>query len=272
MLRKSGSSGDEKDKFPLYDQLDAILGTRPTSSPQYIVESYQEETPATPASLTMSESDSTELEQESVEADKSSTDLEVEETPTTSSLLEGERGEPKGTQKRKKKTKTDRFEKMFESYLDEKKKMDEDECKRMKQESTCFENFLKMQQQAEEKRFQLLQEQQRANNQMFFQMMGTFLRAAVPQPMTPPPMTQQWMPPTPVRPPVWPTPSSLQTSAHTQHTDNSSSFITHQHNIPSTHHTVPAPPQTPPEPYMTNMSQHSTSSVLTDVNRDFFEL
>ncbi|KAK7898742.1 hypothetical protein WMY93_019595 [Mugilogobius chulae] len=107
MLRKSGSSGDEKDKFPLYDQLDAILGTRPTSSPQYIVESYQEETPATPASLTMSESDSTELEQESVEADKSSTDLEVEETPTTSSLLEGERGEPKGTQKRKKKTKTD---------------------------------------------------------------------------------------------------------------------------------------------------------------------
>ncbi|KAK7944710.1 hypothetical protein WMY93_000438 [Mugilogobius chulae] len=132
MLRKSGSSGDEKDKFPLYDQLDAILGTRPTSSPQYIVESYQEETPATPASLTMSESDSTELEQESVEADKSSTDLEVEETPTTSSLLE--------------------------------------------------EKGANLRQQAEEKRFQLLQEQQRANNQMFFQMMGTFFVLQCPNP------------------------------------------------------------------------------------------
>uniref|UniRef100_A0A3B4BAC8 Myb/SANT-like DNA-binding domain-containing protein n=1 Tax=Periophthalmus magnuspinnatus TaxID=409849 RepID=A0A3B4BAC8_9GOBI len=36
MLRKSGSSGDERDKFPLYDELDAILGSRPTSSPQHI--------------------------------------------------------------------------------------------------------------------------------------------------------------------------------------------------------------------------------------------
>ncbi|KAF7645537.1 hypothetical protein LDENG_00201960 [Lucifuga dentata] len=38
-LRKSGSSTNEKDKFPYYDILDNILGTRPTSSPVKVVES-----------------------------------------------------------------------------------------------------------------------------------------------------------------------------------------------------------------------------------------
>ncbi len=39
-LSKSGSSGDEKDKCPWYDELDKILGTRPTVCPVDIVESY----------------------------------------------------------------------------------------------------------------------------------------------------------------------------------------------------------------------------------------
>ena len=38
-MRQSGSAGDEKEEFTWYDDLDIILGDRPTSSPKYIVES-----------------------------------------------------------------------------------------------------------------------------------------------------------------------------------------------------------------------------------------
>lgn len=65
MLRKSGSSGDKKEKFPWNDELDAILGTQPTSSPQTIVESIEEEKPQTPSSLALSDSESTQQDQES---------------------------------------------------------------------------------------------------------------------------------------------------------------------------------------------------------------
>ena len=41
-LRKSGSSGEEKDKFPWYDFMDTFLGTKPTSNPKDVVESYEE--------------------------------------------------------------------------------------------------------------------------------------------------------------------------------------------------------------------------------------
>lgn len=117
-----------------------------------------------------------------------------------------------------------RFEKMFENCLGEKRKLDEAECKRMNQESGSFKNFLKTQQQAEERRFQRMPEQQGASNQLSFQMMSDFLYVAMPQSMTPP-TTQQWMPPTPVRPPSWPTGSSHQPSAHTHQTDNSFTII-----------------------------------------------
>lgn len=43
-LRRSGSSGDEKEKFLWYDEMDQILGTRPTSSPVNIIESFEEST------------------------------------------------------------------------------------------------------------------------------------------------------------------------------------------------------------------------------------
>ena len=47
-LRKSGTSPDEVKKYAYYDLLDAFLGTRPTSSPKHIVESFQR--PPTPSS------------------------------------------------------------------------------------------------------------------------------------------------------------------------------------------------------------------------------
>jgi len=38
-MRKSGASTNEKDKCPFYDDLDNILGTRPTSTPIRVIES-----------------------------------------------------------------------------------------------------------------------------------------------------------------------------------------------------------------------------------------
>ncbi len=49
-MRRSGASTNEKEKFHFFDELDSILGTRPTSSPVCVVES-------TPASTSTSESE-----------------------------------------------------------------------------------------------------------------------------------------------------------------------------------------------------------------------
>ncbi|XP_021165187.2 zinc finger and SCAN domain-containing protein 20 isoform X2 [Fundulus heteroclitus] len=246
MIVKNGRSGVEKHRFPWYDELDAILGARPTCNPQHIVESEEKESPPSPFSSGPSDSDSTEDEQQS-EKDKIAPCIKVEETPTTSSPLDEDRGEPAvatpGAQIRKEGTKTDRFERMFESYLEAKKKMDEDESQRTKQEFAAFENFLTMQRQAEERHFQLLQEQQRVSSQMFLQMMGNILRAAVAQPASQPATGQQW-------PPVCPTNSAPHRSSQpTHHTDPSPSFTAHQDSAQE--------PCTP---------QLSTSPVLDDVD------
>ncbi len=41
-LRKTGSSGEEKDKFVWFDDLDKILVTNPVVDPVDVVESYSE--------------------------------------------------------------------------------------------------------------------------------------------------------------------------------------------------------------------------------------
>ncbi|XP_016355452.1 uncharacterized protein LOC107698832 isoform X2 [Sinocyclocheilus anshuiensis] len=53
------------------------------------------------------------------------------------------------------------------------------------QEAACFERILKAQQEAEERRFQVMQAQQQATNQMFLQLMGTLASAL--NPGQPPP-------------------------------------------------------------------------------------
>lgn len=40
-LRKTGSSGEEKDKFVWFDKLDQILGTNPVVNPVDVVDSYE---------------------------------------------------------------------------------------------------------------------------------------------------------------------------------------------------------------------------------------
>lgn len=57
VLRKSGSSGEEKHCFPLYNDLDVILGTRPKTSLKHIVDSYEGETHQTASPAPTEEDD-----------------------------------------------------------------------------------------------------------------------------------------------------------------------------------------------------------------------
>lgn len=47
-IGKSGTSAEEKEKFVWYDELDGILGSRPTSRPKHAAEPLKEEAPWTP--------------------------------------------------------------------------------------------------------------------------------------------------------------------------------------------------------------------------------
>ena len=53
LMRKSGSSADEKDKLPWFDEMDSILGHKPASEPDFL-----ESHPSTQSSLTTSTSSS----------------------------------------------------------------------------------------------------------------------------------------------------------------------------------------------------------------------
>lgn len=57
-LSKTGSSGEEKDKCPWFDELDKILGTRPTVCPVDIVESSPADKTSSNASHSASPSSS----------------------------------------------------------------------------------------------------------------------------------------------------------------------------------------------------------------------
>ena len=53
-LGRSGNSGEEKDKFPWFDVLDQILGTKPIVDRMDIVESYDASSGVSPANTTTS--------------------------------------------------------------------------------------------------------------------------------------------------------------------------------------------------------------------------
>ncbi|XP_049437761.1 zinc finger and SCAN domain-containing protein 29-like [Epinephelus fuscoguttatus] len=46
-LARSGSSGDEKDKFPWFDELDNILGTKPVVEPVDVIDTSDATSPST---------------------------------------------------------------------------------------------------------------------------------------------------------------------------------------------------------------------------------
>lgn len=69
--------------------------------------------------------------------------------------------------------------------MEQKRRLDEVDQKRRREEKAVFEDFMKMQQEAEERRFKAIMEPQRANNQLLLHMMGTLIRALLPHPETP---------------------------------------------------------------------------------------
>nr|XP_061828719.1 uncharacterized protein LOC133614617 isoform X1 [Nerophis lumbriciformis] len=177
-IRNNGCFGDEKDKFPWYDQLDEILGT---SSPKQ--ESLQDNHAVITSIKTEPDDD---LSQCSVSQDwctNGSSEIHLGDESTTSSAQSSEspRPEPEtntfrwtvpGARSKKRKSRVDRFDSFLESYMRQKRQMDEADRRRRDEERAAFETFLRMQQEADERRFKIMQEQQQVNNQLLLQMMG----------------------------------------------------------------------------------------------------
>lgn len=91
-----------------------------------------------------------------------------------------------GAHVRKRKRKTNHLERFLESYMQQKRRLDEVDQNRRDEEKAVFEDLIKMQQEAEERRFKAVMEVQRANSQLLLHMMGTLVRALLPHPDTPP--------------------------------------------------------------------------------------
>lgn len=90
-----------------------------------------------------------------------------------------------GAQVGKRKRKTDHLESFLESYMQQKRQRDEADQKRRDEDKAVFENFIKMQQEAEERQFKAITELQQANSQLLLHMMGTFAKALLPRTNTP---------------------------------------------------------------------------------------
>ncbi len=82
-----------------------------------------------------------------------------------------------GAQSQKRKAKSNRGDGGIQGFMAELQRQREE---MNQQESANMENLIKMQQEAEDRRFKAMQEQQQANTQMVMQLMGTFMRALFP--------------------------------------------------------------------------------------------
>lgn len=80
----------------------------------------------------------------------------------------------------KRKRKTDRLEGFLESYMQQKRRMDEADQKRRDEEKSAFENFIKTQQEAQERQLRAMAEQQAASSQLLLHMM-TLTKALLPR-------------------------------------------------------------------------------------------
>ncbi|XP_073722019.1 uncharacterized protein [Misgurnus anguillicaudatus] len=199
-LNKTGSSGNEKDKFPWYDDLDKILGTKPDVDPVDVVESHEYSTSsssndantgdrATASDTDIDVGDSSNVSSHTDISITAAADEGVSDDPSTESnvneeSIRGGRLPIPGAKARKRKKKPCKADDEVQSYMMDNKRMLTDlqraEESQVAQEAACFERILKAQQEAEERRFQVMQAQQQATNQMFLQLMGTLASALNP--------------------------------------------------------------------------------------------
>ncbi|XP_013874664.1 trihelix transcription factor GT-3a, partial [Austrofundulus limnaeus] len=205
-LDKSGSSGEEKDKCPWFGELDKILGTRPTVCPVDIIETNTPLADNTSSGNTSSEntssentsfestpsppttSNSVEVENNDEETEEPSDDTGDREGSSASLSGDGANGTTKerltvrGVQARKhlgrkRKAEASKSDSGLQDFVLQQTKqlqqMLEAEQNRQKQENVVLENLIKAHQEAEEKRFQMMQAQHQAHTQMVSQIMGT---------------------------------------------------------------------------------------------------
>lgn len=152
-----------------------------------------------------------------------------------------------GAQVRKRKRKTDHLERFLESYMQQKRQMDEADQKRRDEEKAVFENFIKMQQEAEERQFKAITEQQQANSQLLLHMVGTLAKALLPQSNTP-------------------------LAACVPATMTPSPFVGCPNDPPSGHgRPSPLPQGRHPVAATANYLPETTSSVLPDINKQVFD-
>lgn len=141
------------------------------------------------------------------------------------------------TQDRKLKSGSGGLESLLEGYMQHKRQMDEADQKRHEELKTGFENFMRMQQEAEERWFSAIQERQQANSQLFMYMVETFAKALLPQSHT---TSGQWMPP------------MFSYSCTTHNTASPQNFENPVESLASY--------------LLDNMAPHTSSSLLHDVN------
>ncbi|XP_073729883.1 uncharacterized protein [Misgurnus anguillicaudatus] len=219
-LNKTGSDGTEKEKFPWFDELHQILGTKPIVDPVDVVESIDSPASSTVSTTDLSPTDTSfdggNSSSSNVTTDALNTPSEAdvsaapcaESSDNSSERGKGERLPIPGARARKRKVKSSSTDSEFMTEL--KRVMEDIHSAEQRQESH-FERMLKAQLDAEEKRFREMQAQQQATTQMFFQLMGNIasaLNPAQPQTSSVPPWTTTPLPTAPPR--AWSVPHQYQ--------------------------------------------------------------
>ncbi|XP_028452713.1 uncharacterized protein LOC114567807 [Perca flavescens] len=151
-IRKSGASTNAKDTFAFYDEMDTILGTRPTSSPIKVLES----------STSSNETASSGTENTS----------ESGENPVITNIEGTEPGKKTPCSRRKRRGKDTGME-MYKRFQEN---FNQAESRRQEKEDATLERWMLKMQESEERRFRMLMEQQAATNTMFMNVMQTFMQ------------------------------------------------------------------------------------------------
>nr|XP_055049624.1 uncharacterized protein LOC129435206 [Misgurnus anguillicaudatus] len=183
-LRRSGSSSDEKDRFPWYDAVDKIIGLKPSSQP-CVLQSCETRTPSLSATTipenngpTTASNNSTLLSERSHSGDRT-----VESPETSDTNASSDNVPTPSRQCRKRKRNTDMGD-MMAAFLDMQKKQHEEfmqgEQQHSKEEKEMLDNWMKAQMDMEERRQQLQREERQESNRMFQQMMNRLFDAMVP--------------------------------------------------------------------------------------------
>ncbi|KAL2077906.1 hypothetical protein ACEWY4_025591 [Coilia grayii] len=180
-LNRSGSSGEERERFPWYDDLDNIMGTKPVVKPVDMVESAEGND-----SLITNMSDDEET---------GPTEPELANSSDAANKV-GERLAIPDSQSRKRKARNsqDELQQLLAEQRQFMKDMMDAERAQRAEEAADFSNMRMAQQEAEERRFQAMQAQHQATNSMFMQVMSNLTRALHQQPHYTVPMPPHILP------------------------------------------------------------------------------